>query len=1402
MGFVVVQDPQTAKPYTIKIAGDSPTEDEQRQIQQFIEEQREVVDQAPVETPDDKSGTAIGRGFGLGIDVLQQLYGSALEGIGEETGIKALENYGKSVVETNEQQIAEKQQAFTRREDIGKDGSYVGDSLSFYGETLGQQLPQFAPIIAGGAIGQALIPIPFVGATIGALAANLPMFFGSHRERDKEADIKYGRPVEVDNLTSFLYAIPAALLDTVVDRFLLAIPRGLGLSKSALSPSVGGLFTRAAKGAGAGAVVEVPTELGQQVIERYQAGLPIDDDEAMKEYVDVAIASGLVGGTVRATTSAVTGDTKENIEKKEAALAKAQLDIDNANQTAEADQLKQNLEQNVKEGFGEATPLAIGAEEGTVLTAGLEPTEQKLNQRSEGIIDIDDLNRGAKNALVEERFKKGLNPTNPITDLREVKSLLEPRFPNITNRLIQEINTVKVPKRYDETQYDTVVKSFKDNDVDLTEVNRDTILDKVKKVLTKKNETDQGGVVTTTTAQNIVDQMVLDGHISLARNTEFGKTPDYVVNQQSLNDKRTQEIQQDRDALEVQRVDLKKSKEEKKIIQEDIGNLNQEKNKVVQETKPLLSELQARSQARPSNINRLEMMRIQSNLNKKAKQIRSIDNKIAKKDLELGDKEIEVESRTSEAKRLIDNIRRLNAENKAINPSLPRSVKSATSFRSQQQNANNSLITAEQATQVRKADLKSEYKTKRDSVVESLQKYLKRLNLADVKLVSENIVGSQGKDLSKKDYIVEGEFTDRDGRRAIALSMELYDPNLSETEYENRLKSVLNHEIIHAVKSLGLFTDAEYQSLVKAAMTRKYVIKDGKKLIQRKYTYFDRAKSLYPDLKQEGIQEEAIAEMFRDAMDGKIKLVGKPKTLMQRFIDFFKSIFNAHEENGFQSVDDIFKEIKSGTIGKRDRSADREYLKTKQSDQAQEGKQSRKSLGRQDTSIEFAEDGVRANKLPHQLLVRNKIRNPRDVPTPVVQEFTPNNKEAVLANIDQALANNPEALSSIENWLKLESEVFGDTHLPVPPFKAIEYANSPQAMADQLSLLTPEMKKGVDEGFSYVNRLRDLYNNKEATPKMTADLFVWGLLSRGAGPVQQEGAFIDIIDDAKDLINKVVGGNFTEADKEVWKSTISKSLPLGSPGRQVTQNVNATADLLLELSKPFGDQTVLQRIHDMIGDPNVSAKEIRREFFRLTDRAGIDNKVVSFILLVAGRDDVLVMDRIQGRHLWDDGSFNDFNLYDGYRKEGSTAKEGLQAIFRGPRSVVITEALEDGLRKNVEETYKILGRPEDASLGRWHWENWVIKGEQVVSHSTLKAVADQSAVGTSVTEGKFATFSSGTRYLKTDKGTVVEFPLSDGNFVYMTPTRQKEFEAFIKNAKNKIVPRNFKVSENIKKTVV
>ena len=63
----------------------------------------------------------------------------------------------------------------------------------------------------------------------------------------------------------------------------------------------------------------------------------------------------------------------------------------------------------------------------------------------------------------------------------------------------------------------------------------------------------------------------------------------------------------------------------------------------------------------------------------------------------------------------------------------------------------------------------------------------------------------------------------------------------------------------------------------------------------------------------------------------------------------------------------------------------------------------------------------------------------------------------------------------------------------------------------------------------------------------------------------------------------------------------------------------------------------------------------------MTDSPGIDNKVVSFIGLVGGKDDMLVMDRIQSRHLWDDGRFGGANIYDGLTK--GKVKTGLANIL-------------------------------------------------------------------------------------------------------------------------------------------
>ena len=51
-------------------------------------------------------------------------------------------------------------------------------------------------------------------------------------------------------------------------------------------------------GVGVGAGVEVLNEIGQAVVERAQAGLPLFTAEAGKEYKEAGIAAGLIGGTI------------------------------------------------------------------------------------------------------------------------------------------------------------------------------------------------------------------------------------------------------------------------------------------------------------------------------------------------------------------------------------------------------------------------------------------------------------------------------------------------------------------------------------------------------------------------------------------------------------------------------------------------------------------------------------------------------------------------------------------------------------------------------------------------------------------------------------------------------------------------------------------------------------------------------------------------------------------------------------------------------------------------------------------------------------------------------------------------------------------------------------------------
>lgn len=256
---------------------------------------------APTSTPtsEEQGGffSGLSRGISQGADNTQLAYSSSLEGLGKVTGSEGLQQYGSEGIAENEEELAASGELSNFR-----DVDDISSGATFYGETLGQMLPQTAISLgAGAATGYGYgkffgTPGAVAGTLVGlagAAAAQLPYFYGSNRERQKES-IEQGIKTEINEGTAFFASLPQTLLDSVVDRvFIGKIPL---FSKGMMKD--GGIFTRAVKGATRGTIAEVPTELGQTMLERAQAGLSLDNDEAIEEYKGVAIAAGMVGSTL------------------------------------------------------------------------------------------------------------------------------------------------------------------------------------------------------------------------------------------------------------------------------------------------------------------------------------------------------------------------------------------------------------------------------------------------------------------------------------------------------------------------------------------------------------------------------------------------------------------------------------------------------------------------------------------------------------------------------------------------------------------------------------------------------------------------------------------------------------------------------------------------------------------------------------------------------------------------------------------------------------------------------------------------------------------------------------------------------------------------------------------------
>ena len=234
-----------------------------------------------------------------GTDILQNNLYSALEGGAKGVGLDSLAQWaGKGAARNKEEASAAlpNPQSFT-------DANSLGDYWTAAKEALGTSLPSMAPMAAGAAAGAGIgtLIMPGFGTTaggiIGGTLGGIPGFYGSNRESQKDAN----QGVVKSEGAALLTAVPQAVMDSVLQ---LVFP---GLGKAV----TGGLLTRMVKKGAEGIIEEVPTEIGQQILERYQAGKPIADEEAIREYKEVAKAAGVLGGGLGGVGGALQGRIQE-----------------------------------------------------------------------------------------------------------------------------------------------------------------------------------------------------------------------------------------------------------------------------------------------------------------------------------------------------------------------------------------------------------------------------------------------------------------------------------------------------------------------------------------------------------------------------------------------------------------------------------------------------------------------------------------------------------------------------------------------------------------------------------------------------------------------------------------------------------------------------------------------------------------------------------------------------------------------------------------------------------------------------------------------------------------------------------------------------------------------------------
>lgn len=283
------------------------------------------------------AGAALGRGtesfLSTGRTALESIVGADKAA---KEGLRREEELGKKYAE---QVSLEKVKEAYEKKGLGAAAGEVGRQIPL---ALLEQAPNIAASIAsakaGAAGGSFFGPAgTIIGAGLGALAPSALQLFGSNIQRQAAEQEAAGKPVDIN----VGRAVGATALQAPLDVAATFIPLGGRIAGKIFGPEVEKLLARGgtkaaeklaqesltktlAKGTAFGAALEVPTEVTQQMLERFQAGLPLTTPDALKEYGETVYQASLLGPIGAVGRVSERGAARQQVEQqKEAERAKA-----------------------------------------------------------------------------------------------------------------------------------------------------------------------------------------------------------------------------------------------------------------------------------------------------------------------------------------------------------------------------------------------------------------------------------------------------------------------------------------------------------------------------------------------------------------------------------------------------------------------------------------------------------------------------------------------------------------------------------------------------------------------------------------------------------------------------------------------------------------------------------------------------------------------------------------------------------------------------------------------------------------------------------------------------------------------------------------------------------------------